>query len=380
MALSPISVLPTPPSRTDTPTTFNTLADAFIAAWPTMVTEFNQVLSEIPAAVNGIDYNGTSTTSVLIATGSKTFTTQTGKNFQIGQSVRVAYTTTPANYMDGQVTAYDTGTGSITVNVTAVGGAGTYALWTISLAVGGAGSNATLTGTETLTNKTLTTPVLSGTASGTTAGRLGYAAGVFTGGNGTVELTFVTTVSTQTLTNKTIDFAVGGNVGKINGNTFAASAGTATITFPNSTDTLVGRATTDTLTNKTLTSPTVNGGTIDSTATVSTTGTIAANSVGFRSLPVSSNATGTLVLTDVGQMLTVTTNQTIPANGSVAFPTNSTVVIFNNSASTITVAITTDTLRLAGGATTGTRTIAAYGLCTLIKVASTTWVASGNVT
>ena len=160
MALSPISVLPTPPSRTDTPTTFNTLADAFIAAWPTMVTEFNQVLSEIPAAVNGIDYNGTSTTSVLIATGSKTFTTQTGKNFQIGQSVRVAYTTTPANYMDGQVTAYNTGTGSITVNVTAVGGAGTYALWTISLAVGGAGSNATLTGTETLTNKTLTAPVI----------------------------------------------------------------------------------------------------------------------------------------------------------------------------------------------------------------------------
>ena len=39
-------------------------------------------------------------------------------------------------------------------------------------------------------------------------------------------------------------------------------AGNITITMPSTTDTLVGRATTDTLTNKTLTSPTITGGTI----------------------------------------------------------------------------------------------------------------------
>lgn len=57
--------------------------------------------------------------------------------------------------------------------------------------------------------------------------------------------------ATATLTNKTIDIA-GPNTIKINGNTLAATAGVATVTIPNATDTLVGRATTDTLTNKTI--------------------------------------------------------------------------------------------------------------------------------
>ena len=42
----------------------------------------------------------------------------------------------------------------------------------------------------------------------------------------------------------------------------ASIVNTGTLTLPTSTDTLVGRATTDTMTNKTLTSPTVNGGTM----------------------------------------------------------------------------------------------------------------------
>lgn len=54
--------------------------------------------------------------------------------------------------------------------------------------------------------------------------------------------------ATQTLTNKTLTAPV-----------ISTISNTGTLTLPTSTDTLTGRATTDTLTNKTLTSPVING-------------------------------------------------------------------------------------------------------------------------
>jgi hypothetical protein len=57
----------------------------------------------------------------------------------------------------------------------------------------------------------------------------------------------VTTTGTQTLTNKTLTAPV-----------ISSISNTGTLSLPTSTDTLVGRATTDTLTNKTLTTPIIN--------------------------------------------------------------------------------------------------------------------------
>lgn len=65
-----------------------------------------------------------------------------------------------------------------------------------------------------------------------------------------------------TFVNVTIDTGAPNTI-KINGNTLAAPAGTATITFFNSSDTVVGRNTVDTLTNKTLTSAVLNTPTIN---------------------------------------------------------------------------------------------------------------------
>jgi len=46
----------------------------------------------------------------------------------------------------------------------------------------------------------------------------------------------------------------------------------------------------------------------------------------------------------------------------------------NNGAGVITIAITTDTLRLSGGSA-GSRTLAANGACKLVKVSATEWLA-----
>lgn len=68
---------------------------------------------------------------------------------------------------------------------------------------------------------------------------------------------------------------------------------------------------------------------------------------------------------------------TIPANASVAFPIG-TVVTFVNLINVVTIAITTDTMILAGVGSTGSRTLAVNGIATAMKVASTTWIISGT--
>lgn len=104
-----------------------------------------------------------------------------------------------------------------------------------------------------------------------------------------------------------------------------------------------------------------------------------------RSIPQNSqSAAYTLVLADAGKHIyhpsadTTARIWTIPANATVAFPVGTAVSFINDtSAGTLTIAITSDTLVLMGAGSTGSRTLAAGGIATAVKVAPTRWVISG---
>jgi hypothetical protein len=69
---------------------------------------------------------------------------------------------------------------------------------------------------------------------------------------------------------------------------------------------------------------------------------------------------------------------TIPANSSVAYATGTVLTFINMTSQVVTIAITTDTMYLAGTGTTGSRSLAQYGIATAVKMTSTTWLISGN--
>lgn len=161
-----ITTLPPVPSRSSSPDTFADDADTFLSAFPKLREEINTVSLEVEgsistataqadiattqagiattkateaaasaaAAVNAPGTNATSTTSIIVGTGSKTLTVQTGKSFVVGQFVTIARTSAPTTVnMFGQISSYTSGTGVLIVNVNSIVGTGTFTDWTIGL-------------------------------------------------------------------------------------------------------------------------------------------------------------------------------------------------------------------------------------------------------
>jgi hypothetical protein len=106
-----------------------------------------------------------------------------------------------------------------------------------------------------------------------------------------------------------------------------------------------------------------------------------ATTAGYVGMPLVSVATSkTFSAADAGEAQYVTATGvtlTIPDNGSVPFEIGTTFVVISDN-QTVTVSITTDTMRLVPQGTTGSRTLTGYAMATIVKVTSTSWLISGN--
>ena len=126
------------------------------------------------------------------------------------------------------------------------------------------------------------------------------------------------------------------------------------------------------------------GGSIAASANLTvSSGTLTA-SVGFvdaignvRNVPLNSQtANYTLVASDSGKVISITTGGVIVPSG--IFSASNTISIYNNSASSQTISQGgAALLRLAGTTTTGSRTLLSYGLMTLVCVGGDVFVATG---
>ncbi len=124
-----INNLPDGPQPGDTQEEFSTHSFAVVNALNPMIDEINAVV----AAFNFNSTNSTSNSTLTIGTGLVTLTVQASKSYVIGMTVKIALTSNGANWMLGDVTAYNSSTGAMSffsrqTNGSAVSQAG----WTIS--------------------------------------------------------------------------------------------------------------------------------------------------------------------------------------------------------------------------------------------------------
>jgi hypothetical protein len=105
--------------------------------------------------------------------------------------------------------------------------------------------------------------------------------------------------------------------------------------------------------------------------------------IGFRTVPSNSqSANYTTVLADNGKAIDHPASdnnaRAFTIDGSLAYPIGTCITFTNLAATACTIPITTDVMYLAGTGTTGTRTLAQYGMAMARKTAAGFWMISGS--
>lgn len=207
-----LTPLPDPPARLALSNDqFVALMDAWMIAQKLFQQEMNDEVIPGINAVATAAFSGTSTTSLAIGTGSKSLSMQSGRAFSPGQTVIVAHD--GANYMRGTVTAYDTGAGalSFTVPSGATVGSGTFTSWSIALGLSAADlanylplAGGTLTGLLTLAADMGLVLTPGAAPSSKQDGHIWRETSKLLARIGAVDFEVVLATLTQTLTNKTL--------------------------------------------------------------------------------------------------------------------------------------------------------------------------------
>jgi hypothetical protein len=131
-----------------------------------------------------------------------------------------------------------------------------------------------------------------------------------------------------------------------------------------------------------------NTGNLTAPGNIITTGNVTGNTAGFaigyRDIPqVSFTGNATLAATDAGKhyysTLATANTLTIANNTSVSWTVGTAITVVNRGSGNITVAQGTGvSLYLAGNSTAANRTVATYGMATLLNVAANVWMINGT--
>ena len=115
-----------------------------------------------------------------------------------------------------------------------------------------------------------------------------------------------------------------------------------------------------------------------STTVTQTLPTLDGATLGYLNIPSSTNATGTLVATDVGKFLSLSAGVIIPAS---VFAAGDVISLYNNTSGNLTVTCSAVTLAYIAGTDTdkASVTLATRGVCTVLFIDATTCVLTGNV-